>query len=257
MKQIADKACGFALLAAVGAMLVGGCASVEPYYTAIPSDAALADYEGELKANLVQGKDAEGLILARAAEDYLLVGRADFHAPAYDDWTGAMVRKGRAIKAEKVDYFTWYLDTQTESGIMTVPTTQTSTGTVWGPRGPRTVVTTTTGTTLVPYQYNFSRNEYHVFYFKKTKSPSAFGIFTAYPDDEFARKLGTRKAIVVTGVVPNKLAWRNDLFKGDVILEIDGLVATAESVRALDANAVGKSLKIWRDGKEISKVIEK
>lgn len=234
--------------------LVTGCASVEKFYTAVPTgDIALVDYEGDLQADLVQGMCLDDLIMNRAAEDFMLVGRADFNAPSQQDWTGAMVRKGRAIKAEKIDYYTWYDRTDTGTGVLSMPTTQTSTGTVWGPAGPRTVTMTTTGTTMMPYNYSVARNEYHVFYFKKMKNPLRMGLFMDIPNDALAKKVGTRNALLVVGVVPRKLAWKNDLFKDDVIFEIDGKIPTIEDVRLITP---GVKLKIWRDGKIIEKVME-
>lgn len=235
-------------------LFLTGCLSVDEFYTAVPTgDIALIDHEGDLNADPVQGMSLDDLILNREAEDYALVGHADFNAPSHQDWTGAMVRKGRDIKAAKIDYYTWYDRTDSGTGFLSMPTTQTSTGTIWGPTGLRTVTMTTTGSTIMPYNYNITRNEYRVFYFKKRLHPLRMGLTMAIPNDELAKKFGTRRAVHVTSVVPGKLAWKNDLFTDDVILDIGGKSPTFEDVRLI---APGTKLKIWRDGKIIEKVFE-
>lgn len=246
----------FGLFLLTIAFVVSGCASIESYYVPVPTgDAQLMDYEGELTPELAQDKSSDELILRRASEDYVLIGRADFGGPSEDDWVSAMVRQGEAVKAEKVDYFTWFDRIEKRTGVMNMPVTQTSYATVCGPRGPRTVSMTTTSTAYVPYDYNVSCNEYHVFFFKKTRNPSRFGAMFALPDDDLAKKIGTRSGVAIRAVVPEKQAWTNDLFRDDVIQEIDGQPATLTSVKILDQSAPGHRLKIWRDGKVIEKTI--
>lgn len=244
------------LLLLLVALVVSGCASIESYYVPVPTgDARLIDYEGEITPELAPDKSADELILRRAAEDYVLVGRADFGGPSEEDWVSAMARQGEAVMAEKVDYFSWFSRIEKRTGMMNVPVTQTSYATVCGPRGPRTVSMTTTSNTYVPYDYNVSCNEYHVFFFKRAMNPSRFGAMFALPDDDLAKRVGTRSGVVICAVVPEKQAWTNDLFRGDVIQEVDGQPATLTSVKGLDQNATGRRLKIWRDGKIIEQTI--
>jgi len=237
-------------------ILLSGCASIQPYYVAVPTgDLETIDFEGEVSAELMPDADFDELILRRAAEDYALVGRADFGAPGEEDWTGAMQRMGRDIKAAKIDYSMKYERTESRTGYMTVPTMQTTYGTAWSPNGPQPVSLTTTVNTHVPYSYSVSCNEYHVYFFKKVRSPSVFGAISSELGDELAKRVGTRNAVLIRGVIPRKQAWKNELFKGDVILTIDGKPANLTDMKAIDRNMVGRKLELWRDGKKLKKTI--
>ena len=202
-----------------------------------------------LKVNL------QTIVYTIAAEDYILIGRADFTGNANARWKGPMLRLGKTLKAEKIDYTSEYARTDLQTETLIIPTYGISTGTVWGPSGPRSVTMTTSGSTMAPYSYSVQMNNFHVFYFKKLLVPPSFGVFIAEPTDETALLIGTRKAFVITGVVPNKLAWQNDLFKGDVILEVEGQKPTADLLKALGNDPVGKKIKIWRNGEILIKDI--
>ena len=226
-----------------------GCrTSIQRYYTPMPIDNILVlDYEGRPQISQIHD-DLNDLILKRAAEDYILIGRADFTGNANARWKGPMLRLGKTLKAEKIDYTSEYARTDLQTEMLIIPTYGISTGTVWGPSGPRSVTMTTSGSTMAPYSYSVQMNNFHVFYFKKLLFPPSFGVFIAEPTDETALLIGTRKAFVITGVVPNKLSWQNDLFKGDVILEVEGQKPTADLLKALGNDPVGKKIKIWRNG---------
>ena len=240
---------GLALLS----LFFSGCASIARYYSVNPASQKieLIDYDGPLYASPVFDMDLERLVDQRSSEDYFLIGSADYTGRGDLDWTGAMVRLGRKLKAEKVDYFTNYLRTENYIGVVTVPTTHNSTATVWGPNGPRSIDITTTGTAAVPYNFSAPRNEFHVLYFKKMKHPLPFGMTFGMPNDEIAKSAGTRNVTVILRVIPGKIAWKNNLFKGDVILEVDGQKATMENVGSFCRNSNGKKMKIRRDGKDL------
>lgn len=238
-------------------VLISGCSSISRYYVANPAAAQfeLADYEGPLEAQSIPSADVDSLVSRMLAEDYVLIGTADFTGNSELDWCGAMVRLGEELKAEKLYYTFGYIGTEHSVGYMSVPTMSSSTATVWGHRGPRTVNVATYGSQVVPYDYSYAMNAYSVMYFKKNRKPSAFGIVFGSPDDNLARKIGTRKAMVINTVIPGKIAWKNDLFVGDIILEVDGEKATEEVVAALCSSCQGKKLKIQRDEAIIEKTL--
>ncbi len=248
----------FPKVAALTAILLSGCASIDRFYSENPNARHLEflDYDGPLKAEEVVGMDLDSLLDVREADDYFLVGAADYNGPGNVDWTGAMVRLGRRLKAEKIDYFTRYLNTDSGTGVIPMTTPQTSTVAVWGPNGLRTVNVTTMSTTLLPYRYNIPRNEFHVLYFKKLKNPALFGIVFGPPDAEAAKKIGTRKVLTILRVVPGKIAWKNDLFEGDIIMEVNGLKATEENVLSFCKDSIGKKMKVRRGDKEIEVTIK-
>lgn len=215
-------------------LLLTGCgASISRYYTAnqAVTDVELVDYAGPLSAEPIKGMSLEELIDKRSGEDYLPIGTANYTANGNLNWQGAMVRLGSRLNAEKIDYLSRYIRTETESGV--VPS----------------------GDFMALYSETIPIHEYCVVYFKKMRHPFVFGVAFGAPDEATARKLGTRNALVITRVVPGKIAWKNDLFKGDVLLEVDGKQATKESVEEFCQNSIGKKMKIQRDGKVIEKTI--
>lgn len=234
-------------------VLATGCVSISEFYSENPfaKSYELIDYDGPLKAEHVVGLTLEQLVNERASEDYLVIGSADYTGQGNLDWTGAMVRLGYKLKAEKVDYYTWEIGVDSGTRILAMPTTQNSTASVWGANGLQTINVTTTGTTMIPYNYSVPRNEFHVLYFKKMKHPFPFGISFDIPSDDIAKKIGTRNIVEVTSVVPGKLAWKNNLFKGDLILEVDGKKATVNNVREFCKNSIGKKMRIRRLGKDV------
>lgn len=234
-------------------LLVAGCASISQCYSENPvaKNYELIDYDGPLKAEHVAGLTLKQLVDERASEDYMVIGSADFTGEGNFDWTGAMVRLGCKLKAGKIDYYTWEIGVDSRTGFFAMPTTQNSTASVWGANGLQTINVTTTGTTMVPYNYSVPRNEFHVIYFKKMKHPPSFGIVFDIPNDDVAKELGTRNVVEIMSVVPGKLAWKNNLFKGDLILEVDGNKATVNNVREFGKNSIGKTMKIRRSGKEV------
>ncbi|HBO99277.1 MAG TPA: hypothetical protein DD637_05530 [Verrucomicrobia bacterium] len=246
----------FALFVLFGSVFAG-CASIQPYYTPNPDIAAneVEDYEGPLDAELVAGTNIAQRIARREAADYAFIGSAAFTGAADEDWTSAMVRLGRTLKTEKIDYFTWYAGTDTATGMTSVPVMRTSFGTVWGPDGPRTVPVTMLDTDWLPYSYTVPRYEYRVLYYKKRKEPLPMGIRYEWPGEELGRRIGTRKALEITLVVPGRTGWKNDLFDGDVILAVNGRTPTKELMRQFCRAPAGGKLKIWRDGQIVEKTI--
>ena len=233
-------------------LLFTGCLSIDQFYTPnrFASEIEVLDYEGPLKAEQVVGMSFDQLLDLRAAEDYILIGTANFTGQGNVDWTVAMESLGRRLKAEKIDFHTQYLGTEQNTRVLAVPTVYNSTATVWGPNGPRTVNVSTTGMNTMPYTYSVPRNAFSVCYFKKLKNKYPFGMSFGAPNEDVAKELGTRSAVVIARVVPGKIAWKNDLFKGDIILEVDGKKATQDNVIAFCKDSNGKKMKIRRGDKD-------
>lgn len=233
--------------------LIGCRSNIARYYKPLPDviNVEVNDYVGPLKAEPLGNMDMKQLFDNMLAEDYILVGTADFTGDGTKNWSGAMVRLGQKIKAEKIYYSSSLHSTEYKTGCVSMPTTYNSTATIWGASGPRTVNVNTMGTTAIPYSYSVPRNAFNVFYFKKLKKSPKFGMLFGLPDEEMARKIGTRNAIVVNRVIRGKIAWKNDLFEGDVILEVNGEKATQENILAFTKDCQNKTMKIRRDGKEL------
>lgn len=233
--------------------LIGCGSNIARYYKPLPdvTNVEVNDYVGPLKAERLGNMDINQLIGNMLAEDYVLIGTADFTGDGSKNWCGAMVRLGQKLMAEKIYYSSSYHSTDYKTGCVSMPTTYNSTATIWGASGPRTVNVSTMGTTAIPYSYSVPRNAFNVFYFKKLKEAPKFGMYFGSPDEEMARKIGTRNAIVISRVVRGKIAWKNDLFEGDIILEVDGKKATHENVLAFSKDCHNKTIKIRRDEKEL------
>lgn len=245
------------LLLIFTAFWFGGCASVRRYYTpnSEVSASEVSDFEGIIDIQYVSGMDWESRVALREAQGYALIGTADYIGKDAN-WTGAMRRLGESLKAEKIDYFKKYAGTGSESGVLPVPVTQTATGTAWGTGGFETVSVSSTQVSLIPFQHDIVRNEYHVLYYKKRTTPLLFGLKFAPVGEDLARRVGTRNIQVITLVVPDGQAWKNNLFRGDVILAVDGKDPTKENVLAFFRDAHGRMIKIWRDGKIVERAME-
>ena len=238
-------------------ILCCGCASIGRYYVPNPevSSADVIDYDGYPDVELVIDGDIESCIAKREAQGYALVGSADYVGKDAN-WTGAMRRLGKTLGVEKIDYFKKYAGTDSATDVIPIQTTQLTPGTAWGTGGLGTMSMTTTQTSFVPYQYDVVKNEYHVLCYKKRLRPLPFGLKVSPVGEDLARQVGTRRAMVITSVVPDSFGWRNNLFKGDVILDVDGHVPTNGNVISLFGRANGKPMKIWRDGKVIEVILK-
>lgn len=238
-------------------ILCCGCASIRRYY--VPnhevSSADVIDYDGCPNVELVIDGDIESRIAKREAQGYALVGSADYVGKDAN-WTGAMKRLGKTLGVEKIDYFKKYVGTESTTGVIPIQTTQLTTGTTWGAGGMGTMSMTTTHTSFIPYQRDVVKNEYHVLYYKKRLRPLPYGLKFSPVGEGLARQVGTRSAMVIMLVVPDSFGWRNNLFKGDVILEVDGHVPTSKNAISLFDRANGKPMKIWRDGKVLEVILQ-
>lgn len=246
------------LAAAAAVSVFAGCVSVSQYYTPNPQAEGLefVDYEGEVAVETFVPGEADKITDALMAKDYYPIGSASFVGRGDVDWCGAFERLAKDLKAEKVCYSAGYVATEHSVSYMNMPTINHSTATVYGHHGRHTVHMTTMSDNYVPYTYDVQINEYQAIYFKKMRHPSAFGMYYEFPDEKLSRELGTRRVVVISRVVPRKIAWRNDLFVGDVISEVDGENVDEENVRALCANPIGRKVKILRGDRELTITIK-
>jgi len=161
--------CGwFAALAVL--LLACGCAGVKSVYTEVPTDGvALVDYEGELKPEEFKGKSVEELLKTRTAEGYRLVGKAEFSVSGNQGWTDAMVKKGREIKAAKIDYVAIYDQTESGSAGQDAVAAALATGPGYESCVSDQICSTTAGRSASPYSLGIDCYVYHVYYFKKVK----------------------------------------------------------------------------------------
>jgi len=153
-------------------LLTVGCAGIKSIYTEVPTDGiALIDYEGELTPEEVKDKDAQELIRTRVAEGYRLVGKAEFTVSGNQGWTEAMVKKGREVKAGKIDYIVRYDKTESGAAGQNASAVQMVSGPGWDTGDPDVASVTTAGNSSAPYTLSLECYVYHVYYFKKVRQP--------------------------------------------------------------------------------------
>lgn len=244
----------------LSSLLFAGCANdISCFYTPnLDADrVALEDtYWGILEPVNIGSLSYDQLIDRLASEDYFHIGTASFIGPVNEDWCAAMVSLGYRLKAGRIYFSARYHSDRIETGYTKKTVTHDSTATVWGPNGPQNITMSGLGTQNVPYTCTVPQNEYHVYYFKKMRFPYAFGVVVGLPDEEEARKIGTRNAVYIRRVTTGKVGWKNDLFPGDEILEVDGEVANLQNVLSVCEKYNGRKLKIRRGEKELTIIID-
>lgn len=231
-------------------VLSSGCASsaLLNYYEPIP-DVEEETIPDEDEQQIVWSKDL-GLDLAKWREDgYMAVGRLKYVGRQCSSASFQLV--ARTYRAPCI------LLKKTPQGRTgrTIATTTTTTVLTPSPTG-GLVATPQTSTMLVPYAETIYL--YEALFLRQEKYKSRLGVDVEPLSRDDVLRAETRKAVMVTNVLKSGLAWRNDVFEGDVIVSIDGQPIESPSAfrhqeRALTAGR--HTFKILRLQKTIEKVI--
>lgn len=195
-------------------VLSSGCASsaLLNYYEAIP-DVEEETIPDEAEQQIVWSKD---LVLDQAKwreDGYMAVGRLKYVGAPCSSASFRLV--ARTCKAPYI------LLKKTPQGRTSgsIATTMTTTVLTPSPTG-GLVATPQTSTMLVPYEESIYI--YDALFLRREKYKSRLGIDVEPLSRDDVLRAETRKAVVVKNVLKTGLAWRNDVFEGDVILSIDG-----------------------------------
>jgi hypothetical protein len=209
-------------------------------------------------------------------EGYGLLGYSSFNSGALNQKSA--IQHGKAIHASIILVYSKY--THTNSGVLplTLPdnqTTQTSmsgtgygSGNIYGSRGSAsynssgfysgTATTTTYGTKTTYIPYNTQRYDYIASYWIKSK-PRVLGVQLADLTPEERKALGSNKGTKIMAVVKGSPAFTADLFKGDILTQInDKEIIESKSLTDLLNEFKGKKVifKVFRDNQFLTKEVQ-
>lgn len=207
----------------------------------------------------------EAALIRMLEEGYDLIGTSSWEGPS-DEGNAEALAQGQLVGACVVMWKAEYSHTRQGSMPMSVYTpggtsTTIHSGTVYsgGSSGMYSGTSTTYNpgaitTQYIPYSVN--RYTYSAAYFAKlVLNPQGLNIFTLEPPVEYMKATDSRDGWLVTAVVKGGNAYKANIFRGDVIVSINGTPCIANSANVVVSS--GKNiLKIWRDGKIIEKVVD-
>lgn len=240
------------VLFVVTCLLFSGCVTnnLDRYYMSFECGDTIP-CEGEPMIERRNG-DAKADIYKMLDDDYAAIGVCAFEGGEFDGYENQIRRMAKERKVEKVLAYSRY--DRTESGATGIPLTTYNTSTVMTPTpfgGYTTSFVTTPSTMVMPVSYSNRRFNYDIVFYRKIPNPPKLGLLFEELTEEEAKSVASRECIKVLYVIRNKAAWKSsNLFKGDIILEVNGQRPTVELIRkAADTGEV--SFKIFRDGKQL------
>ena len=248
----------FYLYALIVSLFLSGCASngFSEYYTPYAQDkVAPTDH-----VDIIQYKN-DNELLDKMEEGYRILGSSNFKSSG-----GATLEQlksqAKSIGSDVAMVNSSYAGS--ESYVMpimnyTPGTTSTtySNASAYGNTGYANAYGTSTtynpgtySTSYIPATRNWT--SYKVIYLKKF-DPNKWtrsGIWVVEKTTELNKKMGTNSGCLIQLVYKNTPAYNNDIFRGDVIMKVNG--SKIRSCKDINfKNKKNVSLELWRDGKTV------
>jgi len=207
--------------------LFSGCASTySKFYTEYDYTTSLRGSNNTNVKWLVDGEmpqvfttdNLERDVPSIVSKKYIPIGQSSFNGELEDKQS--IIDHAKRIKAV-VALYTWkYIDTQTSSGTLVLPTTNYFSGTIIGSGGFASFNGTTTGTTTTPYSYTQRRYDQTAVFFIKDLKKEKFGVI---PRD-IARDLQIlvgHTGVLIDNIFEDSPAYKSTLLIGDIVIEVD------------------------------------
>ena len=191
-------------------------------------------------------------------DGYSMLGYSSFNGKYEKE--SAVIEHAKDIGALVILLKTKYTNTETHSGVLYLPTTQTTyhSGNVYGGGGSAyySGTSTTYGTSATAYSNTVRRYDQEALFFIKNNMPSVFDI-------ELVKNKSRNSIIDVgsTGPIIDIIKRRGPVYKskvmeGDILLKVDGTHTPDKStaIRILKSYDTSKAHSIWtvyRDGKTL------
>ena len=157
------------------------------------------------------------------AKKYVLIGASSFNGELEDK--DDVISQAKRLGAVAVLYSWKYVNTQTNSGVITMPQTNYFSGTVnsygSGGTGTSTFNGSSTGMVSTPYSITQRRYDQESAYFIKDSRKDKFGIATLELTRDERINIG-RYGILIDNIMEDSPTYNSNLLIGDVIIEIDG-----------------------------------
>ena len=211
-----------------------------------------------------QGTDPINDQLLMLENGYFMIGSSVFNAGNVSE-EGA-ISKAKEIHASVVLLCSRYSETESGYTPLTLPNTSTSSttanGNIYGQGGSvsynGTSNTTYNGTKTTYIPFSVKKYDYAASYWVKRKPP-IFGVIPTPLDQEVHKKIGTNKGMLVAVVIKGSPAFYADIFKNDILLNInDDVIFDNDSfTKSINKNAdKNVDVIIIRDDKELHKMIK-
>ena len=255
--------------------LISGCASsgYKEFYKPTNSEILEKTYKNRLSpppqnplVERISGNgDVRSIFDKFYKAGYIYIGESTFNSGTPEKDIAA-IKQGKEVFADLVVIINPKYTGSTSSVIpITTPTTTTSfstaNATAYGSGGLVNAygsgTTTTYGSTTSMIPITIHRVDYAAIYFVKVKPH--FGVYLRDLNDDEKKILQSNKGAAIHLVIDDSPAFKSDLLSGDIItaiddIQIDGQKSLLAHMSTLHNTNV--NLKIVRDGKRISKVVE-
>lgn len=241
--------------------LFSGCASTyAKFYTEYDYTPSLRDGNGTNVIWLADGEtpqvfttdNLERDVPSMVSKRYIPIGQSSFNGDLEDK--NSVINHAKNIKATAALYTWKYIDTQTNSGTLVLPTTNYFSGTVTGNGGFASFNGSTTGTTATPYSFTQRRYDQTAVFFIKDLSKKKFGVIPRNIARDLQILIG-HTGVIIDNIFEDTPAYKSTLLIGDIVIEVDNQkVDSVESFLKIledkDVAAGYSDWKIYRNKKE-------
>ena len=250
-----------ALLLFLGAVLLCGCvkSGVQEFYTPVPLPSSHVGNTVPCNSPQVfgfpNGVASSDIGLFMFEDGYIEIGNASWNG-AEENVEAEAIKKGAEVGACIVLINTEYTGAH-QSVIPVTNYNPGTTSTVYATNGGTATIYNpgTTSTNYIPH--SVSRFNYEAVFFAKLKEqPHLLGVTTRLPPESYMQLTDSRTGILVVAVRKNSVAYKANIFKGDIISKVNGTPCTFTygKIEQLKNNSENE-LEIYRNGKYITKKV--
>lgn len=155
---------------------------------------------------------------------YIPIGASSFNGQLEDK--DSVISQAKNLKAVAVLYSWRYTNTQTNSGVLTLPQTNYFSGTVntYGSNGNAfsTFNGSTNGMVSTPYSITQRRFDQEAVYFLKDTKKGKFGILPVELSREQKVQIG-RFGVLVDNIFEDSPVYKSNVLIGDIVIEVEGI----------------------------------
>lgn len=189
-------------------------------------------------------------------DNYVLLGYSSFYSPSVK--SSEALEFGKKINADIVMLYQKHKDTVNSTVPITTPTYSTVNTSYYSPYGGYGYANSTiNGSRTTYYTSTVDRYDYYASYWKQNPNKLRFGIHFEALTDQLRQSTQSNKGLLVTVVVKDSPAFKNDILVGDIITEINGqaIYHPTDYATIMDKipEQTSTEFKIIRNGKTIKK----
>lgn len=247
--------------------IISGCApsGYSQYYKYF-DEGAFAKIKNDPRLEYLKDGEEPKILLSNDLQKDILLYRSKKYIPiGYSSFNGNLesekeiISQAKKIGAVLVLYNWQYTNTQQNSGVMMLPTTNYSTTNIYGYGSGSmyngTAYTKSSGTQMVPYSNTQRRYNQEAIYFLKTTFDYPFGTQGTTPITREERITIGTNGMKVNCIIENTPAYNSDLMINDIIISINNQkIENSDDYNKLTDMCVNSKnvciLKVIRDKEE-------